>query len=165
MRMDAEDEVSLRICTTCNQILEIIGMHTKPADYISVGKALAARLISLLQTFLDSPSVSVKFVQLTCSTLTTTSQIPPLLSLLNLMTHLIYSLPDFSSFLLLPGTDNTESLILESLVVILTQKPKDLPVDDKGASERETCELLSALAWNTPDDLMPRYVYPRRGRG
>ncbi|KAL1691478.1 hypothetical protein GGG16DRAFT_124799 [Schizophyllum commune] len=139
MRVDAEDEVSLRICTTCNQILEIIGMHTKPADYIFVGKALAARLISLLQTFLDSPSI------------------PPLLNLLNLMAHLIYSLPDFSSFLLLPGTDNTESLILESLVVILTQKLKDLPVDDKGALERETCELLSALAWNTPDDLMPRH--------
>lgn len=80
------------------------------------------------------------------------------------MTHLIYSLPDFSSFLLLPGTDNTESLILESLVVILTQKLKDASDEDKAPLEREVCELLSALAWNTPDDLMPRYVYRQRVR-
>ncbi|KAL1670030.1 hypothetical protein GGF50DRAFT_43036 [Schizophyllum commune] len=139
MRVDVEDDISLRICTTCNQILEIVGMHTRPADYIFVGKALAARLISLLQIFLEL------------------SAIPPLLSLLNLMTHLIYSLPDFSSFLLLPGTDNTESLILESLVVILTQKLKDASDEDKAPLEREVCELLSALAWNTPDDLMPRH--------
>ncbi|KAI5890506.1 uncharacterized protein SCHCODRAFT_02632043 [Schizophyllum commune H4-8] len=139
MRVDVEDDISLRICTTCNQILEIIGMHTKPADYLFVGKALAVRLVSLLQIFLEL------------------STIAPLISLLNLMTYLIYSLPDFSSFLLLPGTDNTESLILESLVVILTQKLKGVSDEDKVPLEREVCELLSALAWNTPDDLMPRH--------
>lgn len=57
MRVDVEDDISLRICTTCNQILEIVGMHTRPADYIFVGKALATRLISLLQIFLELSAV------------------------------------------------------------------------------------------------------------
>ncbi|KAL1743506.1 hypothetical protein HDZ31DRAFT_40785 [Schizophyllum fasciatum] len=138
MRADVSDEISLRLCTECNQVLEIIGTHTKPADYASSGKAIAARLISLLQALLEAP-------------------IAPLLSLLYLMSTLIYSLPDFSSFLLSPSTDATESLLLNTLRILLTQTRKAHSEEDGNLLEHEACELLSALAWNAPSDFMPRH--------
>ncbi|TRM69333.1 hypothetical protein BD626DRAFT_473695 [Schizophyllum amplum] len=139
MRANAQDEASLRICTGCNQVLEIIGTHTKPPDYTSAAKAISLCLIDLLYALLDA------------------NCIPPLLHLLNLMSAMIYSLPNVSSFFLSLSTDATESRVLNSIRLLLGKILKTLPENDRQVMEAMACQLLCALAWNAPSDLMTRH--------
>ncbi|TCD60942.1 hypothetical protein EIP91_009276 [Steccherinum ochraceum] len=129
--------------SSARRLLETLGATSTFTDWDPYLRTVAASLASM------------------AGALATSSSIPPLVSLLDLIRTLSYCIPSFTSSLLSPAEDVIKPAVIMtalSHVIISYLNP-----DNQGFSSEETIplamevfKLLETLWWSVPDDLAPR---------
>ncbi|KAF9051212.1 hypothetical protein BDZ89DRAFT_1107881 [Hymenopellis radicata] len=130
-----------------SQLLRDIASNQTRTDHSAAAATVASSLISILSFFVKHDLLL------------------SLITLLNLLCILIYTLPSFSSTLLSRSDGSDESPLLVSLCDLIRQhlhppKEKEYPVP----LATETMNLLDALCWNPRKDDAEKLVYLSRHR-